>query len=216
MRKYCLCFIAVMATIVVNAQPKAVEGVTDFQRSSQPAAIIELPYPENVVQKGIEEYMLKKGAKGSESRGFQVFRGYKLHSRHDYTSDLYFKTERKSRKDKDISVVYLVTGKSGQDIKTRNSSDDKGLDGAAALLDDLGPFVEAYSLEVQIKDQETMVKKLEGKINDLVEDSVSIDKRKKALEEKIQQNVLERQKQKTEMDKQKDVLEAMKGRRKSS
>ena len=215
MRCY-LFFLLMIAAAVSQAQPKAVDGSTDYQRSNQPAAIIELPYAESIVQKAIEEYMLKKGAKGSESRGFQVFRGYRLHSRHDYTSDLYFRTERKSRKDKDVSVIYLITGKSGTDIKTRNTSDDKGLDGASDLLEDLAPFVEAYALEVQIKDQETAVKKLETKINDLVEDSISIDKRKKALEEKIQQNVLERQKQKTEADKQREVLEAMKGRRKSS
>jgi hypothetical protein len=215
MRNFYLSCLFLFIGATAHAQPKAVDGSTDFQRSTQPAAIIELPYAEAIVQKAIEEYMLKKGAKGSESRGFQVFRGYKLQSRHDYTSDLYFKAERKSRKDKDMSVIYLVTGKSGTDIKTRNTSDDKGLDGADDLLEDLASFVEAYALDVQIKDQETAVKKLETKINDLVEDSISIDKRKKALEEKIQQNVLERQKQKTEADKQKEVLEAMKGRRKN-
>lgn len=213
MRKYCLIFLSCVLAVTVRAQARASEGSTDFQKSTQPAAIIELPYPESVVQKGIEEYMLKKGAKGSDNRGFTVFRSYKMQSRHDYTSDLYFKTERKSRKDKDISIVYLVTGKSGQDIKTRNSSDDKGLDGAKDLLEDLAPFMEAYNLDLQIKDQEAMLKKLEGKMNDMVEDSVSIDKKRKALDEKIQQNVLDRQKQKTEMDKQREVLEAMKKRR---
>jgi hypothetical protein len=212
MRKPGLLFTALAMACVVCAQPKAVEGTADFQRSKQPAAIIELPYPESIVQKGIEEFMLKKGAKGSDNRDYTVFRGYKIDSHHDYSSDLYFKTERKGRKDKDVSVVYLVTGKTGTDIKTRNTSDDKGLDGAAALLEELAPFVEAYNLDVQIKDQETMVKKLEGKISDLVEDSVSIDKKRRALDDKIQQNVLERQKQKTEMDKQQGVLEAMKGR----
>jgi hypothetical protein len=215
MRKSCLLFTALAMACAVCAQPKAVEGTADFQRSKQPAAIIELPYPESIVQKGIEEFMLKKGAKGNDNRDYTVFRGYKIDSHQDYSSDLYFKTERKGRKDKDVSVVYLVTGKTGTDIKTRNTSDDKGLDGARELLEELAPFVEAYNLDVQIKDQETMVKKLEGKINGLVEDSVSIDKKRKALDEKIQQNVLERQKQKTEMDKQQEVLEAMKGRRKS-
>ncbi|MBS1566114.1 MAG: hypothetical protein JST39_17150 [Bacteroidetes bacterium] len=215
MKRIILPFLALLISVSLLAQPKAHEGTTDFQKTSQPAAIIELPYAEATVEKAVEEYMSKKGVRGADSRDFKVYRGYKMRSTHDHSSDLYFKAERKSRRDKDMCTLYLVIGKNGEDIKTRTDGGKASLDGATELLDDMLPAIEAYSLELQIKDQEELVKKNQKKYDNLVEDSVDYVKKMKSLQDKMDQNRKDRDGQQTELKKQSDILDVLRGKRKS-
>ena len=172
MKKSLLLVLAVVSLLIAKAQPKASDGTADFQRTKQPAATITVPYPDDVVEKAIDDYMGKKGIKASSVGGYKVYRNYKLAATHDHNSDLYFKVDRKSRSEKDISVVYLLVGKTTEDIKTRklNDSTGNGLDGAKELLDAMASPIGSYHLEVQIKEQEDVVKKAQKKYDDLVSD----------------------------------------------
>lgn len=75
MKKIQLLLTATVCCMVALGQPGATEGTADYQRTTQPAAIIELPYPPGVVEKAISDYMSKNGVKGSSSKGFTVYRG---------------------------------------------------------------------------------------------------------------------------------------------
>lgn len=204
-----------VTSLIVYAQPTASEGSTDFQRTTQPAAIIELPYSEKVVEKAIKEYMSKKGVKGDDNKGYKIFRGYKIKNAHEYSSDLYFKIERKSRREKESTVVFLVAGKNGEDLKKRVVSDNASIDGCKELLEDMIPDIVAYDLEVQIQDQDEVIKKAEKKYNGLIDDQKDYEKRIKALEDKLEQNKKDQEKQQEEVKKQKELLELLRGKRKS-
>jgi hypothetical protein len=215
MKRIIVPILALVLSFNLQAQPKAHEGSTDFQKTSQPAAIIDLPYAEATVEKAIDEYMSKKGVRGADSRDFKVYRGYKMRSSHDHNSDLYFKAERKSRRDKDMCTLYLVIGRNGEDVKTRTDGGKASLDGATDLLDDMVATIEAYSLELQIKDQEELLKKNQKKFDNLVEDSVDYVKKMKGLQDKLDQNRKDRDGQQTELKKQNDILDVLRGKRKS-
>jgi hypothetical protein len=216
MKKLFILFFSFMAAGVLYAQPQATEGTAEFQKTQQPAAIIELPYAENVVEKAIAEYMSRKGSKGSDSKGFKTFRGYKLRDSQDYTSDLYFKIDRKSRKEKEVTVVSLVVGKSGEDVKTRTAPDNSSIDGAKDLLNDMVPSIDAYNLELQIQDQDDAVKKAQKKFDGLADDQKDYEKKIKNMQDKLEQNKKDQEKQQDEVKKQKDILETLRGKRKSS
>jgi len=215
MKRITLPFLALILSFSVHAQPKAHEGTADFQRTTQPAAIIELPYAEEVVQKAVDEYMSRKGIRGADSRDYKVYRGYKLRDGHDHSSDLYFKVDRKSRRDKDMCTVYLVVGKNGEDVKARTDGGKASLDGATELLNDMVATIEAYSLELQIKDQEDVLKKNQKKFDGLVQDSVDYVKKMKNLQDKLDQNRKDRDSQQAELKKQNDILDVLRGKRKS-
>jgi hypothetical protein len=215
MKRLFILFFSLMAAGAMYAQPQATEATAEFQKTQQPAAVIELPYPEKVVDKGIAEYMSKKGSKGSDSKGFNTFRGYKLRDSQDYSSDLYFKTERK-RGAKDITVVTLIVGKNGEDVKTRTSPDNSSIDGGKDLLNDMVASIDAYNLELQIQDQDDAVKKAQKKFDGLADDQKDYEKKIKGLEDKLDQNKKDQDKQQDEVKKQKDILEALRGKRKSS
>jgi len=190
MKKLFTLFFCLITACMLYAQPKATEGRADFQKTQQPAAIITVPYTDDITEKAIEDYMAKKGLKSNSTGGYKVFRNYKLADTHEHNSDLYFKVDRKSRSEKDISVIYLLVAKSAEDVKTRklNDSTGNGLDGAKELLDGMVPSIEAYDLEAKIKDQESIVKKAQKKYDDLVSDQKDAEKKIRNLEDKQAQN----------------------------
>lgn len=214
MKKICLLPILLFTGFFIQAQVQPVEGTVEFQGTKQPATIVELPYPEAVVEKAIEDYLKKKGLKATETRGFKVVRNYKLKDTDEHNSDLYFKTERKSRKEKDITVVYLITAKNGEDLKTRSLDGAAVAIGAAALLTDMNPSIDAYNLEVDITGQEESVKKAEKKAASLEDEQKDLEKRIKNLQDKLAENKNEQVKQKEEIGKQKSILEVLRGKRK--
>jgi hypothetical protein len=215
MKRIFLFLIAVVIITMAKAQPQAFEATTDFQKTTQPAAVIELPYTESIVEKAVSDYMNRKGMKGNDSKGFKVFRNYKLREDQDHMSDLYFKIERKSRKEKDITVLSLVVGKTSEDIKTRVSPDNSTLDGAKELLNDMVGSIDAYNLEVQIKDQEETVKKSQRKYDGLVDDQKDYEKKIRNLQDKLEENKKDQQKQQDEVKKQQGLLETLRSKRKS-
>src|ERR1700712_4997453 len=102
-RIFLLLTVSLALRSAISAQAYA--GKLEYQKTQQPVAIIELPYNQDVVEDGIKDYMAKRGLKGASSKGFNVFRGTKLDSADADASDLYFKIDRKSRKEKDVAVI---------------------------------------------------------------------------------------------------------------
>jgi hypothetical protein len=213
MKRIILPFLAVLLSFALHAQPRAQEGTSDFQKTTQPTAIIDLPYPQAVVEKALDDYMAKKGYKGSDSKGYRVFRGYKLNN-NDSGNDLYYKIDRKDRRDKGTTTIYLVVGKNGEDIKARTGADNSSIAGAADLLNDMVGSIDAYNLEVQITAQDDIVKKAQKKYDGLVEDQKDYEKKIKNLQDKLEQNRKDQDKQQQEIKNQSDVMEALKAKRK--
>jgi hypothetical protein len=60
-----------------------------------------------------------------------------------------------------------------------------------------------------------VIKKADKKYNSLVSDSIDLQKKKLALEEKISNNGKSQQEQKIDSERQRTILEALKARRRS-
>jgi len=214
MKKYLPLFICMLSMLWAQGQEIA-EGKVDHHRKDQPALIIELPYPPDVVEDAIKDYLNKKGSKNTSSRGYQLFKDTKISELDTEGNDLYFKVERKSRKEKDVSVVYFYVTKPNENLKaTTASAEMHNTHSARSFLAAMLPAVEAHNLEVEISGQEGAVKKAEKKYDRLTEDGQDMEKRLKQLQEDIENNKKEQEKQKQEIEKQKNILETMRNKRK--
>ena len=214
MKKYLPLFICMLSMLWAQGQEIA-EGKVDHHRKDQPALIIELPYPPDVVEDAIKDYLNKKGSKNTSSRGYQLFKDTKLSELDTEGNDLYFKVERKSRKEKDVSVVYFYVTKPNENLKaTTTSAEMHNTHRARSFLAAMLPALEAHNLEVEITGQEGAVKKAEKKYDRLTEDGQDMEKRLKQLQEDIENNKKEQEKQKQEIEKQKNILETMRNKRK--
>ncbi len=214
MRKACCCFfVLLVAAVAASAQPRAMEGVAAIQGKKLPAAVLEIPYSTETVESAVEEYFAKKGFKATKSRDYQLFRNVPAGSSNT-GFDVYVKADRKSRKEKESSVVYFVMGRPNEVLSNRTAGDHFGVEEARDLLDDFTPHLEDYSLRQEIAEAEESLKKMEKKQAGLLGDSTDLAKKKLQLEEKIQQNSTAMQTQAAEIEKQRLLLEATRARRK--
>jgi hypothetical protein len=205
--------IAALMILSKGLQAQAYEGKTEYQKKDEEAIIIEFPYKPSIVEGALVEILEKMGHKARESKGFRAYKGIAITEISKDNMDYILRVERKSRKDKDESVVYLILKTTGTNPLSVSSSSIK--DNAKTFLNGLAPQVEAYNLEQEIIAQEDLVQKAEKKFAKLQDDQRDMERKIKKLEEDLEENKKDQERQKDEVEKQKQVLEAMKGKRKA-
>lgn len=186
---------------------QAHEGAVEYQKSQQSAAVIEVPYSPEIVKAAMNDYLSKKGkAKGNDTKGFTSYRNTEVTDLDSINGDLNFKVERKSRKDRNISVISLLITPPSTDSSTLNKTQYFDMEEAKTYLNELVPAIEAYNLELQIKDQNKGVISAENKYKSLANEGVELERKKLAIEKKIESNKQEQLAQTAEVENQKQKL----------
>ncbi|MES2849036.1 MAG: hypothetical protein V4685_08270 [Bacteroidota bacterium] len=204
---------AAISFITITAFSQARTATADYNKTMQPAVEIEIPFEEKTVMKSLVEKMEKKGYKGKESKDYMVFKGVTMSELGTGTYDLYFKADRKSRKEKDITVLTMLV--SGGYEKFISEADDSELHSKMkTFLDKHTEQATAYDLELQIKEQTEAVEKAAKKYTNSVEDGEDLVKKKEKLEKEIVDNTQKQADMKAESEKQVQILETLKAKRK--
>lgn len=198
-----LFILTVIASLLVSAQVSAqtdpIEGTVDYQKGVKRAAVIELPFSPDVVEGALKQYLAKGGIKEERLKGMQVFKNARLTPTDGEAADLYFKVDKKSRRDDNASIVYLIVGRPNENVALRTADDAYRIQDAKAFLGSFQPQAQSYELEQNISRNEDNIKKSERKMNDLQDD-------RKRLEKKIQE-------QQQELDRLKAEKETLLGKR---
>jgi hypothetical protein len=189
------------------------EGSIEYLKKDQKAMVIEFPYSPSVVEDAIVDKMEKMGYKKKESKGFLIYRGAIIKDISTEPADYMIKIERKSRKEKDEAVVYILMNKGEENLIAR--SDALVNSNVKTFLNALSPDVEAFNLEKEIQGQEAAVTKAEKKLRQLVEDKETMEKKIKNLQDDLKENATDQVDQQKEIEAQRQVLEAMKGKRRA-
>ena len=217
MKKNILVFIILVATFQnMHAQAGAIEGMLEYQKGhNKHSSVIELPYPPETVENAIRQDMAKRGVKPEKVKGgILVYRGIRLQNDTE-NSDLHFKVERKSKKEKNVSEVHLIVGRSSENITLRSDNDSYKTENGKSFLNDLAPTVAAHQLDMNIKEQSELIKKAEKKLKFLTEDQKDYEKKINSLQEKLIQNKKDQETQTAEILKQRDILDALQTRKTS-
>jgi hypothetical protein len=185
--------------VSVLAQTDPIEGTIEYQKGVKRAAMIELPFPPDVVEGALNDYLARGGVKEERLKGMQVFKNARLTPTDGEAADLYFKVEKKSRRDDNSSIVYLIMGRPNENVALRTTDDAYRIQDAKAFLGSFQPKAQSYELERNISKNEDNIKKSEKKLNDLQDD-------RKRLEKKIQE-------QQQEVDRLKAEREGLLGKR---
>ncbi len=194
---------------------QARDGSIAYNRGDKAAAVIDLPYPVEVVEQAFRDYFSAKGVKADKSRGFTLFRGASLGDSISGMADLYIKVERKSRQEKNSSLVYLIPGRPGEDISTRSSADREKIEDGKYFLNSLGPYFLQKNTDSEIDSQAKLLQTAEKKLARLIDEHTDLEKRIRALEQKLEENKQDQQKQQETVAREKEVLEALKQKRQS-
>jgi hypothetical protein len=217
MRRYYLTTL-LLVILALPALSQAFEGSTDYNKKKQKALVLETGYPQEAVENAIIEKFKTLGNKSKEEKGMFnrdkgviVFKNAYITEISDKDMDYIVKIERKSRKEKDMTSLYLIINKNGEDML---SSSDQYVHSAKSFLNTLLPEIEVANLDLKIKDQETEVGKSEKKFKDLQADKESMEKKIKQLQEDIKTNAKDQEEQQKQMENQKQLLELLRGKKK--
>ncbi|HEY0677284.1 MAG TPA: hypothetical protein VGD17_03320 [Chitinophagaceae bacterium] len=205
-----------LLSVSVLMYGQAIEGTVESQRKQQPAAIIELPYAPDVVKAAMNDHLSKKGkSKGSDLKGFTTYRNTQTMQNDSANADMFFKIERKSRQEKSNTTVSLLVSTPPTEGTAASNLNYMNMEEAKAYLNELAPAIEAYKLELVIKEQNESLIKAESKLKSLVNDEADLEDKKKNIEKRLSDNKSEQQKQANEIENQKQKLATWVNQRKS-
>ena len=202
-------FFTLFVSVTANSQAHYV--FIDFKDAQKPAIQNEFSYPEKTVNDAIQDRLNKMGYKGKDVKGYTVYRGVVLPELGNQPYDLYFKVDRKSRKDKDVSVVNMLIS-SGNENFISDSSDSRTINNAKNFLDNLKTSIAAYDLQQLVNTQGDALTKAEKKLKSLQNDADDLQKRRKKLEQQIEDNQKAQKDQQSEVEKQRQLFESIKSR----
>lgn len=211
--KKTILLIAVMITISAVTMAQAYEDNIQYDKKKQQAIAVNYNYPAQAVENAFVEKMAKLGFKPKEEKGifnkdkgFLVFKNAFVTDISADRMDYVIKVERKSRKESDESVMYMVMIKDGENAMIKMAAENVGK--SKLFLNNMLPDIETAYLEIQIKDQEEIVAKAEKKLSDLKDDQAS-------LEKKLQQNKTDQESTQKDIETQKAALGILVGKRKA-
>ena len=201
---------AVLFGIAAHAQApiepvRRYEGTVDYQKTKQPATIMEFKYPPKDLEAALENYISKRGGNVKSSKGFNYAKQIKLQPSDTRYYDVYYKVEGSGKGAGANSILSVILAEPGEDILLRDPNNASvarttaASAGAVGFFGDMGSEVGAYDLEKKIKEQEAEVKKIEKKYSDL-------EKKRQKLEKDMSDNSNEMQRTQAELEKAKGVL----------
>ena len=211
MKKISLLLISfVMIAAIARAQ--AYEGSVQYDKKKQAVIMIDYSYPSKAVENAIIQRMEKLGYHAKEEKGilnrdkgFFVFKNAYITDITIDKIDYIIKVERKSRKESEEAILYLIMNKEGGNAMDKMDAYDIGR--AKSFLNNMLPDIEAANLELLITAKEEMVAKAEKKLKNLQADKLE-------LENKIIANAKMQDETIKDIELNKENLETLKGKRK--
>ena len=193
----------------------------EFNKQKQSAFKMEYNFPEDALQKALENRMEQLGYRAKEEKGFlnrdkgfMVHKGAFVTEVTEKSMDYVFKIEPRAKKNKNGSVLYMVIMKDGTNAASVLT--DIEVERVKGFLTHLAPEAERSHLEMQIKGQEEGVAKSEKKLKTLQADSLSLENKLRDLHVHLDKVIRDQQFQQKEIENQKRLLDEMKGKRKVS
>ncbi len=212
--KYFLPVFAAFSLFRFAGNAQAYEDKVQYDKKKQEAIAIQFNFPPEAVENAVVGRFSKMGYKPKEEKGiFNPDKGFIQFKNANVTvisrdkMDYIVNVERKSRKEKDEAVLYLIMYK--KDDNAIPQMDAGEIRNAKAFLESLLPDVEAADLELQIKAQQEAVDRIAKKLGDLKDDQA-------ALEKKLQENAAQQVATRKDSVTQRQALDTLIGRRKKS
>lgn len=194
--------------------PEAKKSIIAFNGNSYNGHYIEFNANQQIVGDAIKEQFKLKGIKPTETKGFMVYRNFIMPSIDEKTPiDAFIKVERKSRKEREQTVVYFIAALTGE------ISQEKIISGLASktsitvvkkadsFLSGLIPDVTQRLYDIDVASRRLQLQKDEKKLASLLLDQLELEKKLKILQSDIEYNKNASERQAIEVEKSKMLLD---------
>lgn len=211
MRKtFLLIALTVLSSHFVMAQVG--EGQIEFSGLKRTVKQMEVRQEPEVVEQAVKNRMAKSGYKSKEVKGWLMFKDVSDLEISAERCDFYVKTEKKSRKEKDVSMVYFFASRPGAHAEPSPLA--PGMLVADGFQSQITALADAHKLELDIIAQEELTKKAEKKRDDLEKEQASLEKKIKNLQDELETNKQKQTEQASEIENLRRTLESLKAQRK--
>ncbi len=198
-------FLVVLFAIALqNSYGQAYESKIDYNKTSQAAVVSEYKYSEEIVQKTLRDKLERMGYKIKNTKGFWVISNAVIGSVSSKPLEYAFKTDRKSRKEKDITLLSAIINDNEVNATPENSEKLK------FFLADLLPSIEATNVDFMVNEQYAAVVKSQKKLKNLQDDQNSIERKIRNLQDDLKRNAKDQEDLQKEIVRQQEVLDAYK------
>ena len=196
--------IIVFAIAFQNSYGQAYESKIDYNKTSQAAVVSEYKFSEEIVQKTLRDKLERMGYKIKSTKGFLVISNAVIESVNSKPLEYAFKIERKSRKEKDITLLFAIVNDNEVNATADNSEKLKG------FLSDLIPSIEATNVDFMVNEQYAAVVKSQKKLKNLQDDQNSMERKIRNLQDDMKRNAKEQEDLQKEIVRQQEALNALK------
>ena len=203
-----------MATVIM-AHAQSYTGTTKINGLQKLAVINEMPFAAEITEDAVKKKLGQMGFTAKEEKGYLVYRNITLPDVGSGTYNFYFKTEKKGKKDKETSLVYMLVSDK-YDAFLDETREPEAITGARRFINSLNVQAEDVYIESEISKQDLVVKKAEKEWNNAVADGLSLDKKMRELEENIKKNKEQQEQKRQELEKQKQLLLDARAKRKGT
>ena len=204
--------------VLLMAQAK--EGTIQYKKKKQACLLINYNFPPEAVENALMEKLARMGYKGREEKGmFNKDKGFNIYKEATLTDispgqyDYVVNIERKSKKESDETILYLLVF--NNDINALPNLSNEETRRAKSFLEDLTPEVEEAHIDILIAAQLGVITTAEKKMKQLQTDSVELQKKIVKLQEEMLINSKAQEAQVTEIANQRKILEAIQSRKKN-
>jgi hypothetical protein len=212
-------FIAFLFAGIVPALSQATFTTITINKKLQPGLVLHLPNNTDVAEGTILQKLKETGYspetkgrlfwKKNKLDGFYVFNGITLPALNNQKLDMYFKVERESSSQKELSIIYLVVSK-GYDNFISPEVDSATFLAATDFLNGFVANTASYRLNLDIEEQGKVLKSAENKLTNLQDDEKSLIKKIEGLQADLRNKKDDQVMQEKEIANQKMKLETLK------
>ena len=196
-----------MAIALQNSYGQVYESKIDYKKTSQSAVVGEYKYSEEIVQKTLRDKWERMGYKIKSTKGFLVVSNAVIGSVSSKPLEYAFKVERKSRKEKDITLLSAIINENDANATADNSEKLK------SFLSELIPFIEATNLDFMVNEQYDAVVKSQKKFKNLQDNQNSIERKIRNLQDDLKRNAKDQDEMQKEITKQQELLDGLKAKK---
>jgi hypothetical protein len=199
--------------------------IVKYNKTSKPALMLLLPYTEEIAEGAIVQKLKEIGynpeSKGSlfwkknTIDGYYVFKGVALRDLNGEVVDLYFKVNRKSKKENGQSYIYMMVSK-GDEQFVSSETEPSVFSSSTRFLNSFTEYGASYKMDVDIQNQDEAVQAAQKKYTRLRDDEADYVKKIADLESKLKNNREQQDTQLKVIEAEKKKLEDLRAKKQNS
>jgi hypothetical protein len=201
--------LVVVCLIVAQfSMAQAYDGSVDYLKKSQAAVIAEYKYPQETVEKTLRDKLERLGLKVKSSKGFLIAYNAVISSVSSNQMEYAFQVDRKSKREKETTVISMVMNVNDVNATADNASKAKD------FLNELAPAIDALNIDNMVADQTTVLEKAQKKNKNLQEDIEGLEKKIRNYQDDLAKTKRQQEDQVKEVQRQQEILDTIKAKRK--